>query len=308
MMSKEEIRLVNKKIREMMDYDDVVQYSECITIKLLDLVAYKSAKVVAIYSSINNEVLTDKIEDYTVRYNKRVCYPKVNKETNSMEFYYATSKDLVRGEYGILSPKDGCEKVDINDIDLVIVPAVALSLQGGRVGYGGGYYDKFLANISNQTTKVGLCYNENLLYSLPTNKDDQKMDYLITEKGLFLAKEPGDWMVLENKFLSAHGTMEEEKEYGVPIYVKAELLTDFRYIYDDILDTAVDYPMIMEILSTHATTYSANLLETVAENMARTILINYPQIYEVIIEIQKENPDIGLFAVKLRKCQNEYFI
>jgi|GEM_PF-326981 len=308
MVSKNDVRVVQRRLREQMSEDDVIEHSEDIARLLPEMIEFLNAKVIALYAAANNEIFTEDIEKLALRYNKRVCYPRVNKSDKSMTFHFASITDLHPAEYKILAPKADTEEVNIADIDLIFVPSVALTMQGDRLGYGGGYYDRFLKKLATKTTKVGLCHDENLLYSIPSDPQDEKMDYVISETGIYRAMPPRDKMVLENTFLSTHGCFDQEKEDGVTIYVKAELLTDFRYIQDDELSTAVDYPLVMEVISHHATFYSADLLETVAENMAKSILKRFPQIYEIDIEIQKKNADIGLFSVQLKRCQNEYFI
>ena len=307
MVSKNDVRVVQKRLREQMSEDDVLEHSEDVARLLPKMIEFLSAKTIALYAATKNEIFTDDIEKLALRYNKRVCYPRVNKQDKSMTFHLATITDLLPAEYKILAPKADAKEVKPEEIDLIFVPSVALTMQGDRIGYGGGYYDRFLDKLAAGTTIVGICHDDNLLYSVPSAPYDKKMDYVISEMGIYRAMPPRDKMVLENTFLSTHGCFDKEKEDGVNIYVKAELLIDFRYIHNDELNEAVDYPLVMEVISHHATFYSADLLETVAENMAESILKNFPQIYEVDIEIQKQNADIGLFSVQLKRCQNEYF-
>ena len=93
------------------------------------------------------------------------------------------SSDLKSGAYGILEPSDSCEEVDYCDIDIVITPGLAFTLKGDRLGYGGGYYDRFLIQYP-AITRCALTYDRLILGSLPVKENDVPVDYLISEIGV----------------------------------------------------------------------------------------------------------------------------
>jgi 5-formyltetrahydrofolate cyclo-ligase len=116
---------------------------------------------------------------------KVVAVPKVNLKTGTMQAFIITDliKDLRPGEYGILEPVPSCKEADYLKMDLIISPGLAFTLKGERIGYGGGYYDRFLQKI----TGVPICalsYDRLVIGYLPVKNNDVPVDYLITESRL----------------------------------------------------------------------------------------------------------------------------
>ena len=98
-----------------------------------------------------------------------------------MEFRIIKSfSDLHKGFYGISEPDDTCEKVCSFDDAVCLVPGIAFDQNGYRLGYGKGYYDRFLKN--NVSVSAGLCYNNLVVNELPINDFDMKVDFIITEQ------------------------------------------------------------------------------------------------------------------------------
>ena len=99
-----------------------------------------------------------------------------------MEAVEITSLEgLKENKYGILEPDDSKEEFCKNNLDLIILPGVAFDLVGKRIGYGGGYYDRYLENIDKKIIKVALIYDFQLLENVPAEEHDIKADYIITE-------------------------------------------------------------------------------------------------------------------------------
>jgi 5-formyltetrahydrofolate cyclo-ligase len=91
-------------------------------------------------------------------------------------------KGLQRGAFGISEPASSCEAYDPHEADLFVIPGVAFDLQGKRIGYGKGYYDKTLHSIEGQGKLVGFCHDFQLVENIADEPHDVKMDILITEK------------------------------------------------------------------------------------------------------------------------------
>jgi len=87
--------------------------------------------------------------------------------------------DMKKGAYGILEPKT-VRKADENNIDVILVPGLAFDRNGGRMGFGKGYYDRLLE--SSKAVKIGLCYDFQILEKIPTESHDVPMNFVITEK------------------------------------------------------------------------------------------------------------------------------
>ena len=142
-----------------------------------------NAKVIAIYNSFKSEVSTKKLIDYMLEFGKIVCIPKVI--GNNMEFYKISSINDInyKNSFGIYEPKDYTfNLIKKSDIDIMIIPGICFDYEGNRVGFGMGYYDKYLSGLS--VCKIGICFDEQLLYQnkLLCDHFDVKMDIIITDR------------------------------------------------------------------------------------------------------------------------------
>lgn len=140
-----------------------------------------NAKVVALYKAINGELSCEKVAKLLMDQGKTVCYPRVKGE--SMDFYVVKSEaDFTSGSYGLLEPKSGCSLVDREDIDVILVPGVAFTEAGDRLGQGGGYYDRYLnacKESGHELYTVGLCYDFQIYSALPTEEHDATVDTVL---------------------------------------------------------------------------------------------------------------------------------
>jgi 5-formyltetrahydrofolate cyclo-ligase len=140
---------------------------------------FSRAKILALYSPINNEVATEQIFTAAEGFDKKICYPRVNGD--DLEFIVVDSvNDLVPGIFGVAEPLRG-EKLFVEGLDLIVVPGVAFDLDGYRLGYGCGYYDRQLAEIGSDVVTVGLCFEFQLCDLLPNEAHDQRLDFIATE-------------------------------------------------------------------------------------------------------------------------------
>ncbi len=176
-MDKNNLRIMckNKRVSVKNKHDKSLSILE--NLKKLNII--EKAKVVGLYSSFNGEVATEEIFSYLKKSGVKVVYPKVIR-TSVMEFYSIRDlRDLVKGTYGILEPPLKEEKTEP---DIIIVPGLAFSEDGDRLGYGGGYYDRYLEG--KNVLKIGLCYQD-LIANIETDEYDIKMDYVITEEKIY---------------------------------------------------------------------------------------------------------------------------
>ncbi|MEH7081007.1 5-formyltetrahydrofolate cyclo-ligase, partial [Bacillus velezensis] len=113
--------------------------------------------------------------------NKHVVVPKCNHKSKKMQFFNITSfEQLEKGYFGIQEPKKSlCEKINKDEIDLKIVPGVAFTLKGDRIGYGGGYYDRYLSDYAGNL--VALAYELQIVEELPMEEHDHRMPLIFTE-------------------------------------------------------------------------------------------------------------------------------
>lgn len=133
---------------------------------------------ILIYISKDLEVDTKVLINDLWKLNKNIYVPKV--ENNIINFYNINSfNDLVIGSYNILEPITNI-KYKYNKNDCIIVPGLLFDKNNNRLGYGGGYYDRFLKD--NNLYKIGICFSHFIIDKLPNEKYDIKMDEVITER------------------------------------------------------------------------------------------------------------------------------
>ena len=161
----------------------LLESSKKIIDKLCASKEFLRAETIMVYVSFRNEVDTLPLIKMLLSQKKRVCVPLCNSSDCSMTAREITEfSDLSKGSYGILEPKETSPIVSKNDIDFLIVPGCAFSQDGHRIGYGKGYYDRFLKETDAYT--CGLCYDFCLLKTLPTEKTDVPLNMIITQNNI----------------------------------------------------------------------------------------------------------------------------
>lgn len=145
---------------------------------------YKNADELLLYYSVADEVSTDIIFSKALEDGKRIAFPVCIDGHGIMQFFYVEQEnDLAEGMYGIRAPKQGCKKFIGSDNAVCVVPGLAFDKSGNRIGYGKGYYDRFLESFTGLS--VGLCYDKMLCDFLPTDPFDKNVSYLITDKKIY---------------------------------------------------------------------------------------------------------------------------
>ncbi len=141
----------------------------------------KASKVL-VFSNLLFEPDTNRLINYLLSKNKSLFFPKCSKVDNSMKFYKIESLDkLVLGAYNIYEPQGNTLEFDLSSSEnaLCIVPGLAFTKDGARLGRGKGYYDRYLEKFNGFC--VGLCFKEQILMELPTNKNDFSVHYVICD-------------------------------------------------------------------------------------------------------------------------------
>lgn len=142
------------------------------------------------YLAYENEVNLDELLKTSLEKNKKVAVPLImpdKKENIIKAIEFKGFANIVLGEYGIRTVDKMGDLLEPESIDLIMVPGVAFTEQGERLGMGKGYYDRFLPQASN-AKKIGVTLSMQLAKSLPTEEHDVKMDFLVTEKGIIDCK------------------------------------------------------------------------------------------------------------------------
>lgn len=180
-LTKKDLRNLVYKNRKELDKDIKSDWDLTIFKKLLESEAYKKASVIFTYISFGCEVDTINFIKKALSDNKTICVPKVISKIEGMEAYKITSlNDLEKGYYGILEPKNHCQLINPSEINLIIMPGVAFDKTNGRIGYGGGFYDRYLKRVTSGTRKIALAYTFQVFDSIPTDEFDEKVDFIIT--------------------------------------------------------------------------------------------------------------------------------
>ncbi|MCL5291012.1 MAG: 5-formyltetrahydrofolate cyclo-ligase [Actinobacteria bacterium] len=176
--------LRTRKLAERNALEQVVrvEMSALVTNRLLDLKEFKLSGVVMAYASFGSEVETRVLIDASLRASKRVVLPVVERERRLLLGEIWDTSELVPGAFGIPEPaREALSLVEPEEVDLAIVPGVAFDCRGYRVGYGGGYYDRFLRLLRSDVPRVALAFDMQLVDAVPAGDLDLPVDMIITE-------------------------------------------------------------------------------------------------------------------------------
>lgn len=177
MLEKNEIRKQVKEKRLVLDSATESRWNELLAEKILDLPEIRRAFCIYCYVSFHHEAGTSRIIEALLELGKLVAVPKVFEK--ELEFFAISGRqDLEEGTMGILEPKASCLRVrDL--LAPVLVPGLAFDLSGARIGYGGGYYDRFFER-EPEHPRLALAYEFQIFDSLPSKPHDKTMNQIIT--------------------------------------------------------------------------------------------------------------------------------
>ena len=184
-IEKERIRRLMLKMRNSVSQSEVLEKSNLIQLNVLRSNHFAISESLGVYLPIDNEVRTQEIIQRGLDSAKKVALPSI--ESNRMRFYQLDDSllresSLVIGKFGIREPhKRG---VEITKLDLLIVPGIAFDFGGARIGYGRGYFDRYITN-AKVSFSLGLGYQFQLVSRpLPQSNLDQRINGLSTENGI----------------------------------------------------------------------------------------------------------------------------
>ena len=165
--------------RKKLPKEEVLEKSNEIILKLVSLKIFERAKKIMCYVSFNNEVYTHSfIKEYMKE--KDIAVPVIRE--NEIFLSYVKEWEMKKGKYGILEPKN-IEYADEKEIEIAIIPGIAFDVNGNRIGYGKGYFDRLLRKM--KAIKIAVAFDFQVLEELPVESHDVKMDAVITEKRIF---------------------------------------------------------------------------------------------------------------------------
>lgn len=177
-MTKKELRAAMKKRNLSLSSEERAAASERIFGRVERLPGFSAARCAAFFCALPDEPQTGvALARWSAA--KRIVVPRV--EGDAMRFYDYVPGELCRGAFGIAEPSAAERPCDPADIDFIVVPGVAFTAAGARMGRGRGYYDKYLSQSGFRGVKAGVCYAHQLVGELPVEPHDVFMDYVVTD-------------------------------------------------------------------------------------------------------------------------------
>ncbi len=163
----------------------IEQLSEKISQRLFELQEFQNATTISTYLNTRSEVSTDPIVSWCISHGKRVIIPVTNRPSRRLIFSEVRDpgRELELGTFGIREPKpESLRPVPLEEAEVALVPGVAWDHRGYRIGYGGGYYDRTINSLRSHLLSIGLAYEFQIVNRVPTNRYDQPVDKLVTER------------------------------------------------------------------------------------------------------------------------------
>ena len=177
------IRKQMKQLRADMTRTERFEKSMQIFEQLITVPEFKRADRIYTYVSMDNEIDTIMIIDYSLSLEKRVFVPRVSGK--DMEFYEISDiSELNPGYRGIYEPDINGKEPDYSRTGFMCMPGLAFDRSYNRIGYGGGFYDRYLS-VENKLYKAALAYETQLLESIPAQDGDVRPDMIVTEESIY---------------------------------------------------------------------------------------------------------------------------
>lgn len=187
-MEKRELRRVVKERFRALGEDEKQRKSALLIERLGEILAQREASVVALFSPMNDEVQIIPLVEKLAREGRcRVVLPRVESMADGeaeMEFYDYEPTQMAVGAFGIIEPQAG-EPCEASEIDVMVVPGVAFDRNGGRLGRGKGYYDRYISREGFRAECIGVCFDFQLFDELPTEPHDRAMDMVVSDNSKF---------------------------------------------------------------------------------------------------------------------------
>jgi len=185
---KKQLRQEYKAIRNQLSVEQISQYSDAICKQLFQLPLWQEAKTIMAYLSFQNEVCTDFIFKQGWAENKIMSIPICHIHDHTMHLARLNNfEELVANKYGIRElPEEKQELILPKQVDLCLIPGIVFDARGNRIGFGAGYYDRYLPQLRADVPKVALAYQCQISSTtLPTDIYDLPMNYILTETQVY---------------------------------------------------------------------------------------------------------------------------
>jgi 5-formyltetrahydrofolate cyclo-ligase len=181
---KAELRKATLARRNALDVAIRARNSQVITQRILALPAYAEAKVVAAYASFGSEYDTSALLARVLADGKQLLLPRMDRASRTLAMHDVADleKDLVAGVWGIREPAPSRPVRSLSILDFLLVPGVAFTATGARLGYGAGYYDRLMGSIDTRVPRIAAAFELQMVNVLPESTHDQRVRAVITEK------------------------------------------------------------------------------------------------------------------------------
>lgn len=166
--------------RDRLERDYCFWADKAILHRLLGMEVYRQAEVIFTYVSVSGEVDTKELIRCALGDGKRVAVPRCRGKGIMRAYCIGGPEELEAGAYGILEPGRQCPRIEPEEIGLTVVPCVCCSPSGVRLGYGGGYYDRYLPKTT--APKAALCRERMMAGDILGEEHDCLMDFVVTEE------------------------------------------------------------------------------------------------------------------------------
>ena len=185
-MNKKELRLKYKSLRKSLKPEEIEAFSISVANQLLKIPIWnKTYFHIFLPIEALNELNTEYILHILSGKDKEIVVSKSNFDTATMKHFLLTDNTkIIKNEFNIPEPVDGLE-VPVFKIEVVFVPLLAFDEIGNRVGYGKGFYDKFLAECNSETVKIGLSFFEAEFEITDVNANDIRLNYCVTPNKVY---------------------------------------------------------------------------------------------------------------------------
>lgn len=184
-MPKKALRKEIYALRDSLTSAEIAAKSGAVAGQLEKLPFYREAGTIMFFLSFRSEVATRGMVEKNLEQGKRVLAPKMSPRERVLipSQLLDLEKDLVLGYFDVPEPRpEALRPVEPAEIDLLIVPGVAFDLRGNRLGYGGGYYDRFFERLRPEVPLVAIAFELQIVPRVPTEPWDRRMDWLVTEE------------------------------------------------------------------------------------------------------------------------------
>lgn len=171
--------------RNKLDKGYIINASQSVIDTVLGLARFQEAKVVLSYMPFKNEVDIMPLNQMILDKDAILCIPRtIDRFKMDAVNIKNLQSNLIKSRFGVVEPATSAKAIDIEKIDLVLVPGVAFDKEGNRIGYGKGYYDRFLEQCNDNTEFWGIAYSFQVFDRIPHTPSDVRLNRVITESPL----------------------------------------------------------------------------------------------------------------------------